>query len=45
MPPELGRMWEMQCLNTSLPSAYPAVCGIQHEAYYFKIKTKFIKNQ
>ena len=31
MPPEFGGKWEMECLNT-LPSAYPAECGIQREA-------------
>ena len=28
MPPELGGKWATECL----PSAYPALCGIQREA-------------
>ena len=29
MPPEIGRKWGTECLNTRFP--YPAVCGIQRE--------------
>ena len=31
-PPEFGETWGTECLNTRVPSAYPAVCRIQCEA-------------
>ena len=37
MPPEFGRKWGTECLNTRFPSAYPAVCGIQREADFYNI--------
>ena len=34
MPPEFGGKFGTECLNTRVPSAYSAVCGIQSETDY-----------
>ena len=42
MPPKFGRKWGTECVNTRVPSAYPAVCGIQREAGIYIIIYLFI---
>ena len=39
MPPELGRTWETECLNTR----FPAVSGIQREADFDSILLIYVR--
>ena len=40
LPPEFDRKWGTECLNTKVPSAYSAVCGIKQISLWVRFPFK-----